>query len=93
MSLKETQKYCLTQRNILKQEKCSPDDLRLLMNEILSTDAELYMAILNILKQGMDNVVLLNNCYESTSFSHFDHCSLTTMIVLVVYIAFYLPQV
>jgi hypothetical protein len=63
------------------------------MNEILSTDAELYMAILNILKQGMDNVVLLNNCYESTSFSHFDHCSLTTMIVLVVYIAFYLPQV
>ena len=58
--LKETQRYCITQRNILKQEKCSADDLRLLMNEIFSTDAELYMAILSILKQGrfaiMDNL-------------------------------------
>ncbi|CAB4025921.1 Tetratricopeptide repeat 39C [Paramuricea clavata] len=55
--LKETQRYCITQRNILKQEKCSADDLRLLMNEIFSTDAELYMAILSILKQGLKDYV------------------------------------
>jgi hypothetical protein len=42
----------MTQRDILKQEKCSSDDLQMLMNEIFSTDAELYMAILSILKQG-----------------------------------------
>ena len=53
-SLKETYRYCATQKNTLKQKKCNDDDLRLLMNEIFCTDADLYMAILSILKQGMN---------------------------------------
>ena len=53
-SLKETQRYCAMQSNNLRKEKCSSDDLRLLMNEIFCTDTELYMAILTILKQGRD---------------------------------------
>ena len=56
-SLKETQRFCLMQRNVLKQEKCASDDLRLLMNEIFSTDAELYIAILSVLKQGLKDYI------------------------------------
>ncbi|XP_028406019.1 tetratricopeptide repeat protein 39C-like [Dendronephthya gigantea] len=56
-SLKETQRYCTMQSNHLRKEKCSSDDLRLLMNEIFCTDTELYMAILTILKQGLKDYV------------------------------------
>ena len=51
-SLKETQNYCLTKKQILRREKCNGDDLRLLILDIFCTDAELFEAILNVAKQG-----------------------------------------
>lgn len=58
-SLKETQRFCESQRNHLRQKKCHEEqNLEYLMNEILSTDAELYMAVLTILKHGMIHLII-----------------------------------
>lgn len=62
-SLKETQRYCTEQMNVLKQQKYDVDDLRLLINVIFSTDADLYISILTILKQG--SVVSCSSCIFS----------------------------